>query len=841
MRRPRLKTYLFVSLTLVTAGPLMTLGAVQVARWRSAAQRDADRELTLAAQALARAIGQSVDANVRALETSAGELEVHPSTDPKVLQQIVETHRRRFTGLAVVNLAGPDGRTIASDPISDPQHGSYLGRDYSDRAYYRAMLRTGRTGISEVEIGKVSGVPAIHAKTPIHATAGSTTGAIAGSMGFALALEHLQTLTADVTSNFVDLEAQVVDHRSRLIIESDPRGRPPLRDLTTLAIYRAPPASGVVLSDAVDEHGVAVRAAVTRVTEQALDWTVAVTRSRESIARGADRARVMVLVALATALVAGLLLAFGLASWFARPIIDLEAYATKVRAGARSPAPPATARTTREVAGLIGAVEFMVRDLQARNEELEALRDSLEERIRTRTHELARRTREMRLVLDNLAEGVFIMDRQGVIGSEHSRQLEVWFGPSHPGDTFHRYIGRSAPSFSLHGEIGWEQVMDDTLGLEVALGQLPARLEVAGRHYALSYRAIGDGGNGASDDLQFLVVITDVTSDIERERMLVERKEGLTLIEYMLSDRAGLITFIEEASAIVARALAGDSGGETLRRDLHTLKGASLSFGIETVGGLCHQLETAMADGDPSWRDGLLKLGERWGRVAGIVDRLLGTRRDFVEMSPDQFEELERAGRDGASRDELLGLIRALRLDPIERRLQRLARQADEIAGRLEKQVIVEVRHDDARVDARRWAPFWAAFVHALRNAIDHGIEKPDERVARGKPAAGYISLRARREGSGVVVELEDDGRGIDWEAIRRAAAARGVAIGAHDDPNELLFADGVSTAAQVTQLSGRGVGLGALRAVVRAMGGTIQVQTTQGAGTRLTVRVPSP
>ena len=385
MRRPRLKTYLFVSLTLLTAGPLVTLGAVQVARWRSAAQRDADRELTLAAQTLARAIGQSVDANVRALEISAGVLEAHPSTDPKVLQQIVETHRRRFTGLAVVNLAGPDGRTVASDPISDPQHGSYLGRDYSDRAYYRAMLRTGRTGISEVEIGKVSGIPAIHAKTAIHATAGPQAGAIVGSMGFALALDHLQALTADVTGDFVDLEAQVVDHRTRLIIESDPRGRPPLRDLSALSIYRAPPAGGVEVRDGTDEHGVAVRAAVTRVSEQSLDWIVAVMRSQASIARGADRARVTVLFALAAALLAGLLLAFGLASWFSRPIIDLEAYATKVRAGARGAVPPATARTTREVAGLIGAVESMVRDLQARNEELEVLRDSLEERIRSRT------------------------------------------------------------------------------------------------------------------------------------------------------------------------------------------------------------------------------------------------------------------------------------------------------------------------------------------------------------------------------------------------------------------------------------------------------------------------
>jgi two-component system chemotaxis sensor kinase CheA len=90
-----------------------------------------------------------------------------------------------------------------------------------------------------------------------------------------------------------------------------------------------------------------------------------------------------------------------------------------------------------------------------------------------------------------------------------------------------------------------------------------------------------------------------------------------------------------------------------------------------------------------------------------------------------------------------------------------------------------------------------------------------------------------------VVIELEDDGRGIDWDGIRRAAAARGVTLGAHDDPSELLFADGVTTATQVTQLSGRGVGLGALRAAVRAMGGTIEVQSVRGAGTRLAVHVP--
>src|SRR6185503_4643544 len=126
--------------------------------------------------------------------------------------------------------------------------------DYADREYYRQMVRTGRTGISEVEIGKVSGRPAIHAKTPIRALAGPNAGQIIGNMGFALALDHLQKLTGDIVSSFVGIEARVLDHRMRLITESDPAGRAVLRDLAGLSLYRTPPRTGVELRDGVDEQ-----------------------------------------------------------------------------------------------------------------------------------------------------------------------------------------------------------------------------------------------------------------------------------------------------------------------------------------------------------------------------------------------------------------------------------------------------------------------------------------------------------------------------------------------------------------------------------------------------------
>src|SRR5262249_54546378 len=154
--------------------------------------------------------------------------------------------------------------------------------------YYQQMIRTGRTGISDVEIGKVSGKPTIHAKTPIRALDGPSAGQIVASMGFGLALDHLQKLTAEIVSPFEGMEARVIDNHRRVITESDPLGHAVLQDLSAVALYAAAPEAGVDLRDGLDEHGTSVRAAVTRITEQSLNWTVAVTRSRASIAARAD-------------------------------------------------------------------------------------------------------------------------------------------------------------------------------------------------------------------------------------------------------------------------------------------------------------------------------------------------------------------------------------------------------------------------------------------------------------------------------------------------------------------------------------------------------------------------
>jgi two-component system chemotaxis sensor kinase CheA len=135
--------------------------------------------------------------------------------------------------------------------------------------------------------------------------------------------------------------------------------------------------------------------------------------------------------------------------------------------------------------------------------------------------------------------------------------------------------------------------------------------------------------------------------------------------------------------------------------------------------------------------------------------------------------------------------------------------------------------------------------LHVVRNALDHGVESPAARAAAGKPEVAVIRLSGFREGERVIVEVADDGHGIDPAVIRRVAAERGVmtaealAAVSDDDVIELIFAPGFSTAATVTDLSGRGVGMDAVRSTVERLGGRVSVRSRQGEGTTVRFILP--
>jgi two-component system, chemotaxis family, sensor kinase CheA len=150
--------------------------------------------------------------------------------------------------------------------------------------------------------------------------------------------------------------------------------------------------------------------------------------------------------------------------------------------------------------------------------------------------------------------------------------------------------------------------------------------------------------------------------------------------------------------------------------------------------------------------------------------------------------------------------------------------------------------HTDANgihLDGRRWAPFWSAFVHAINNAVDHGIESAETRAARGKTPTGNLWLSARHEGTELHISLRDDGQGIDWGRLAERANQRGLHNPTTADLVEIMCMNGVSTRDHATATSGRGVGLAALKEATLSLGGRMEVSSEPGKGTLLLFRFP--
>ena len=188
------------------------------------------------------------------------------------------------------------------------------------------------------------------------------------------------------------------------------------------------------------------------------------------------------------------------------------------------------------------------------------------------------------------------------------------------------------------------------------------------------------------------------------------------------------------------------------------------------------------------------------------------------------------------------GLMRT-RMVPFERLMPRLKRIVRQVSGELHKKVRFDVGDAEGEMDRSVLERMVAPLEHMLRNAIDHGLETTEKRLADGKPEYGTISLSLNHEGGDIVIQMHDDGAGIDLDAVRRKARKRGL-IPADAEPGDyetlqFILQPGFSTAETITQISGRGVGMDVVHAEVRQLGGTMSIQSTSGQGTQFSIRLP--
>jgi two-component system chemotaxis sensor kinase CheA len=203
-------------------------------------------------------------------------------------------------------------------------------------------------------------------------------------------------------------------------------------------------------------------------------------------------------------------------------------------------------------------------------------------------------------------------------------------------------------------------------------------------------------------------------------------------------------------------------------------------------------------------------------------------------------ETLQRAAR---YTSELQRATLATRMQPVGRLFQRFPRLVRELARDLGKQVELVIEGAETEVDRIVVDSLYDPLVHMLRNSLDHGVEPVEQRLAAGKPEKARISLRAWQEAGNVVIEVADDGAGMDPDHLRRKAVSLGL-IGAHvatsdEDALQLAFLPGLSTKAQASSVSGRGVGMDVVKTTVEKHRGTIHIESTLGQGTCFSIRLP--
>jgi two-component system chemotaxis sensor kinase CheA len=453
--------------------------------------------------------------------------------------------------------------------------------------------------------------------------------------------------------------------------------------------------------------------------------------------------------------------------------------------------------------------------------------------VRARANELADRNAEMRVLLDNVGLGFVTIDASGRMGPERSAALDKWFGaPREPRERLADYLGRVDRNTGLWIALGCELLASGEMPREVALAALPVTFAKRNRHYRLDYTPLATDGERITS---VLVAITDVTEAFARERAEEMRRDVYEAFEKALVDRSGFLAFHTEAEQIIGAILSGDLARSDEQRGLHTLKGNAGLFGLRSFGRFCHTLEARLLEGDVSLtvRD-RVALAARWKGATNRVSAIFSRRRDRVDVSQAELDALEDGLVSGAPRRALARRVHSWRLESFDVRLARFAELARELAERLGKSgLVVDTYGASVRFDPAAWTPFWTAFVHVIRNAVDHGIESPEERIAHGKPAEGRLLIDVAVEREHLVLTVADDGPGIDWGRLSERAAERGLSTSTHAERVAALFADGVSTARAISETSGRGVGMSAVREACAQLGGKVEVETARRAGTR--------
>lgn len=447
--------------------------------------------------------------------------------------------------------------------------------------------------------------------------------------------------------------------------------------------------------------------------------------------------------------------------------------------------------------------------------------------------EVKERTRDIRRILDNVTSGFLVLgpDLRVLPGYTESCR-ELLATDAILGRTLPELLQIRRAADAEHVSALLEQIFADIMPEEITTDMLPRRYQVGDRAIRIDLRVIREEGSLQA----LLLTLNDITSLEEAQRKAFVNQ----VLIGVLKQKTAFQDFALDARTLFGAARKAIYGGDVVvtRRALHTVKGNAAAFDLVELVETIHHIESKEAIG------------------IGDIDSAEAALRQFFVANESVLElSYDELGGEGPeSREALTPYADG---SDVERwtnkgtltRAERLAGPigpyAEKLAARLDKEIDFVFRGGEIKLDARALRPVFQNLAHVLRNSIDHGIELASERG--DKPARGRVELVVEEAESAWTIAIVDDGRGIDPERVASLAVKKGFAkeedVAKLDDSSKcaLVFLDGFSTSDVATDISGRGIGMSAVKAAVEELGGSIVIDSTPGKGTRIALHVPKP
>ncbi|MBC7959604.1 MAG: chemotaxis protein CheX, partial [Vallitaleaceae bacterium] len=494
--------------------------------------------------------------------------------------------------------------------------------------------------------------------------------------------------------------------------------------------------------------------------------------------------------------------------------------------------------------------------------ELEAQNATLEERsssLKFINSAYSNRTLKLQNLLNNVGQGFLTISKDQTINPEYSFECEKMILSEHV-----KKISGMKITDTLFANSNQEEFLHDLIAKifesdasqkELFLSLMPEELCLNERVLNIQYKLVSD----EQQEEVLLIILTDITHTRNLEKQMDEERNNLNMIVKVLLNRGEFIDLVMDYKEFAKKDFHSilEQQKEELLRDIHTYKGSFSQYYLNNTSTFLNELENALYASDGLDQIHIINSSEILDHLESDMETIESyVGQDFLysddiyTVKEEKILEIENKIKRILSPSEyqkILPIVKSIRYKSIRELLKTYPDYTMKLSERQSKSIHpVTIDGDDIYIDHLIYQNFSKTLIHMFRNCVDHGIETEDERIELDKPQIATIHCHVETLDEGFTITISDDGRGIDTARLLQIGLNKGL-IQEEDIPHmtdeEILstvFLDGLTTRETVSAISGRGVGLAAVKESVVALGGKISVQSTPGSGTEFKIWLPN-